>query len=440
MGVEPEFLGALRSQFRTTRVITGLNDVQLSEWDVLVTTVGLAGMGADWHDPEIHVLAFTKDGWLGLAESGGGTVARLSQLRNHEAISVAAQLHVPSDVPKDFRALAKALSATIGQDGPHACLLTSWQLARAVGLPWAAGAVPLSDLMHVLVGTSDGFPIAAWWSREGGSGTTFSLPLFPTEIAPWLEAAIGFWRERDPTRFPATTNWAHTIEWETAPEASAREAAAALDREREIFLADVDQRRTAAQDALHVARESADAQERVLLTGTGDALAAEVIRSLVGLGFDVEDMDKRQPANDRIEDLRLTDKLDPDWIVLADVTGSAKGGAKSSDLIALTGRFSKRFQKETGRYPTGLWYIVNQRYQTAPAERPRGSGLEAADLAAFEGEGVVIVDTIDLFRLLREVEAGRLTNEDARMRLRTARGVFVLTATSATNKAGQGPL
>jgi hypothetical protein len=135
-------------------------------------------------------------------------------------------------------------------------------------------------------------------------------------------------------------------------------------------------------------------------------------------------MDDEWPENDRREDLRITDDDDPAWIAVAEVKGFARSGPRAGDLITLIGRFSKRFVQDEGREPSALWYIVNQRSLMPPDTRPRGAGVEAGDLHAFEDEGGLIIDTIDLFELARSVSAGGRSQEQVREALRSAKGML----------------
>jgi hypothetical protein len=74
--------------------------------------------------------------------------------------------------------------------------------------------------------------------------------------------------------------------------------------------------------------------------------------------------------------------------------------------------------------PTSCWYIVNQFFSTDPDLRhpPLEDRQEVVGL--FEQIGGLVIDTRELFQLVRAVDASRMTPADARRKLRSSTGIF----------------
>ena len=109
----------------------------------------------------------------------------------------------------------------------------------------------------------------------------------------------------------------------------------------------------------------ADKGSRRLLTSeAGDAEEA-VAEALEALGFKVERVDSTLLTDEaKVEDLRVTDSDDPEWLALAEVR-SYRGGAKLADLMKLS-RFGMLHAATHGAPPSRTWYIVNQFRGTRP--------------------------------------------------------------------------
>ena len=418
--VPADVVAATSELFPTTREIDGLAEVRFADWDVLIAGSSLSDCIPP--DADLFVVAFS-DGELGPAAGTHNGVVRRTY-SHLGAISVAAQFAVPVDLPRSYAALVPRLLTTVDTDEPHSCLLAGSRRVDLLG--GTIENVASADVLRPVLATSDGFPIAAWWQRPD-AGITLSLPndLSPGDQAEWIRAAITSWARVDPVRFPVSDQeWARRESWMTVEELAAVEKVRATSEERAIGVALFDERLAAAEAELLGLQATGDMGPRLLLTGTGDALVAQVAATLRLLGFGVRDMDEVWPENDRREDLRITDDDDAEWIAIGEVKGFARSGPKAADLITLIGRFRKRFVQEEQREPSALWYVVNQRSLTPPDERPRGAGVETGDLEAFASESGLIVDTIDLFELARSVTAGERTADDVRGMLRSARGML----------------
>jgi hypothetical protein len=97
--------------------------------------------------------------------------------------------------------------------------------------------------------------------------------------------------------------------------------------------------------------------------------------------------------------------------------------AKLSDLQRLT-LFAEQFSARNGSLRTSCWYVVNQFLNTDPDLRPLPLENSKEDVARFAKNGGLILDTRELFQLVRAVDAGRLASAEARRMLRSSTGIF----------------
>jgi hypothetical protein len=177
-----------------------------------------------------------------------------------------------------------------------------------------------------------------------------------------------------------------------------------------------------AEASLRQIRESVDASERLLLTGTDTPLVDVVHKILESFGFEVTDVDQgRAEGEPKKEDLRVSDD---GWLALCEVKGYSKGG-KLSDLGQLN-RFSALYAVETGQLPAAMWFVVNQFRGTDPSSRPQLLKGADEDAETFGQHGGLIIDTRDLFRLRKAVVSESISAEAVRAMLTGSTGRFVL--------------
>ena len=123
-----------------------------------------------------------------------------------------------------------------------------------------------------------------------------------------------------------------------------------------------------------------------------------------------------------MEDLRLSDPDEPAWTNITEVKGLT-GGAKLSDLQRF-GRYAGLFLRRTGEFPKSRWYLVNQFLGADPDTRPPPLVGAEDDVQVFAEDGGLVIDTRELFQLVRAVEQGRIDQAAARRLLRSSTGVF----------------
>jgi hypothetical protein len=193
-----------------------------------------------------------------------------------------------------------------------------------------------------------------------------------------------------------------------------------LRAERAAVMEQYEVRERDLSENLEAARASADSYERALLTKQSDELKYAVMRALQQIGFDVTDADLSAVSDDHLEDLRIADPDEPNWISLGEVKGYSKGA--KTEAFAQFIRFAVRYAAVNGTPPNAMWYIVNQCLGRDPSSRQPALHGKDADVAAFAASGGLVIDTVVLFEILQRVEDGSLDPKEARRHLRESCG------------------
>lgn len=339
------------------------------------------------------------------------------------------ELHIPPACPTNLRGLVGDTLSPLfeGQGSRRTVLQQTWD--RQTQNP---------TTFTPLLTTSDQKPLAAIY-RHPDIAEVWWLPVNERDaetfdFAAWISAALDAWHRDDPERFPGPPDWARSKEWMTREELQLQVAVEQAQAELERQQVELGEKIAAAESALAEAQARHDIKERILLTGQSDELVDAVHSMLDGLGFDVEDVDKKRAAEDRetggmprpkLEDLRVTD-LDTSWRALAEVKGYV-GGGKTNDFQKI-GRFIGLYQAQnSGSLPDATWYVVNQFLSRPPDTRPQLMENQAEDVDAFaESFNGVLVDTRDLFVLCQRVARDEVTKEEARRMLMSAQRHFSL--------------
>jgi hypothetical protein len=144
----------------------------------------------------------------------------------------------------------------------------------------------------------------------------------------------------------------------------------------------------------------------LLLTTDGDELKDAVLGALTIIGFKVADVDATlEEGEGKREDLWVEHDEE---VVIAEVKGY-KRGAKFRDLMRAKDYRLLYLQKH-GSVPDGQWHIVNANRSRPPDLRPRL--LEGHD-EAVDAFGGLVIDTRDLFKLVRDIQRGDVAQEEA---------------------------
>lgn len=429
-GIDRERRGSIAACFPSSQVITGPEDVVMSEWDLVVSEAG----APDWLAEHLYVIAFGLGtfGWPqnheNFRRTGPPSLCRY-------LFSPARELFIPDGLPPPVSQLVRE---TLGPDANAAARRTldaSRSGSRRESLDVIGNSVitegrdhedaqrgsktmPVEDIRPFL-STRDGFAIAASWPRKGGKAEIWSLPANANRPS-WIKAALEVWSNDAPDRFPRA-RWRDNSEWATATEIGLREQYTEVERQRTAALAAFDLQFSALKDRLQVAADDGERGLRALLTTQGDPLVDAVERVLADFGFSVRNMDRETPEGDRREDVRITDRQSG-WTAIAEVRGY-KGGAAVNDLMRIQ-RFATRFAAETGKAPDACWYVVNQFLGKDPGGRAQPLNSNPTELDGFAEGGGFVCDTTEIFRLARSVELGSLSRESVRKALIECRGQF----------------
>lgn len=396
---ETEFRERLAQLAPTVRFVTEAEcseEVNHREWDAVV----LWDCDAEISCEEVCALQFGGNQTSTLAH---GRVRSSGYIRSPELSGTYIE---PQEPVSDVSHLVEPLADVLVKAGT----------AQTMGL------IPDFDFRQVVVPfliNSNDRPVAGIFRRrESGWEEWWWLPKSAPDPERWVAAALSRWRRLDPERFePKVLDWTQDARWQTAEEQklshSVRELGAA--HVEAVALYEHESRRL--EDDLREAAKVANAGRRRLLTSQGSDLKDEVAAALTDLGFKVTDADaKLTKKGDLLEDLRVLDPDDTDWVALAEVRGYT-GGAKVSDLLRI-GRFVTRYTKAEGRFPSAAWYVVNQFINKDPGSRAAPLASNPEELAAFAEGGGAVLDTCVLFRLREAVRRGDTDAESARARLK----------------------
>ena len=296
-------------------------------------------------------------------------------------------------------------------------------------VPSGFGNVPLGFkpqwYLTPLLVASNGAVLAARVRRSRVSpsgqatGEVWILPSWVTRHREWLQAAWRVWATDYPSRFPKPPEWGDSAMWYTPEEAAIHDQILRVRSERDEAVVRFDAEEAKLAEALQGAAVLARDGARRLLTADGDSLCQAVAQVLRELGFDVVDMDAQVEQGKRVEDLRVREG---NWEAIAEVKGD-KRGAALRDLLKI-GRFAGLYEGETGHPPSAQWFIANGMRLTDPGLRPLPLAGSTEDIDRFAEGGGVVISTVDLFQVWRDVMGGRREKEDVRRVMRDARGRF----------------
>ena len=257
------------------------------------------------------------------------------------------------------------------------------------------------------------------------------LPPQVTGEASWVAAILEIWKKQRPEAFPPDATEPGDT-WMTLAERRAHDRIREHAVETAKLLADREEELEGLKEAAQVATDAALEREQRLLFATGDDLVAAVAGALVRIGFEVVDADELAAADKRAkrEDLQVKLSSESDWVSLVEVKGKTRAAA-TSDLaqLAKAGTF---YEARTDHKPDAEWYIVNAYRDQPPSARPTPLGTSGEDVDYYAAaDNAAVIDTRELFILLREVESGNVELAHAQESLRSARGIY--TAPRGTN-------
>lgn len=249
-----------------------------------------------------------------------------------------------------------------------------------------------------------------------------SVWLLPGDIPdpyPWIREALREWHDLYPDRFPLLPDWHDASDWYSVTESDIAAQKADL---RAAFMAEFEafqEKQSALDEAMAAAKEHADRYERALVKEDGETLAEAVACALADLGFHVVDMDQHWPEGSRREDLRVFDDADPEWVSIVEVKGF-KHGTKETELHGF-GRWAERFIMDHQRPPSARWFVTNHHRGSDPSGRPTPFANKPEVLVTFNQVNGTVIDTRALFDLLWLVGKNQELKSAARALLKSER-------------------
>lgn len=308
----------------------------------------------------------------------------------------------------------------LGREAHPVFLLRAWR-HRLVPAPRPPGTPEGAPEMHPFMGSTPPTVLAGWYLRSEYS-EGWVLPSDIRRPWDWVAAAIQHWALTY-RQFPLVGGWWNQSAWQTKAEADSSQRTADLKARLIAITTQLEGEIATAQAQVEEAARDASGGRRRLLTHKGDPLKQAVAEALEALGYTVTDRDKEEPLDPggKVEDLGVADRDDSTTDPLTEVKGY-DNGAKASDLADI-GRHLTRAVR-IGRSPTAIWWVINHWRKRPPDDRGPVLAGEEAMIArhASDQSPLVLIDTRDLFRVLRAVEEGQVSAETVRESLRAARG------------------
>jgi hypothetical protein len=380
----------------------GLLEVRAAEWDIVVSKA--APVDAR---PHMHVLALGCSRVGTVSIRGAPTVVEYQGRRSSQIIDV------PDDLPDGLRRLIMTDLLPYLRSRSFRPYLR----LRSVGPVKSRGLV---STVPFIVDAEQNVIAGAFEHHE--NRWCWALPYVPDHPELWFAAALEDWHQRTPELVPMISGWNTRETWMTQKELAIRADLDALEHERKRLIEKLNLRELELRSAQSTASAVVDRGIRQLLTSQGERLVRATIDALRQLEFDIEDVaGHAQPSTD-VEDLRLRDPDDPSWTNITRVRGYADS-AQPDDLQGIA-QFAELFSNRTGSLPRSCWYIVNQFFSTDPDLRHPPLEDRQEIIKLFEKIGGLVLDTRELFQLVRAVDASRMTPADARRKLRSSTGIF----------------
>ncbi|MEV8085013.1 hypothetical protein [Pseudarthrobacter oxydans] len=392
----------------TFKLITNVEKVHEEEYDILVTFAPSARRRSE----HLHVLSF------GAVTAGGFVEDSQDYSFSRDVSTLANELAIPGDAPP---ALATLLKATVIPNVPEG-QKEAWRLVRHMPSYRATIAEDgnLASRCIPLVHVGAKQSVYALLTERGGK-LNLVLPAETQQHEAWLRLFLDMVGNVDPDSVPPNLDWKTSERW-SPPELSRHVVdLGALRQAHEEALKEFQRREQELQAQVEESTRLADQGTRRILTSDGDELVEAVTTVLEDLGFTVRDMDDHhdERTGAKLEDLRVEDPSDPDWLSLVEVKGYTKG-AKVNDVAQITGRPAVSYTKETGQEPPAVWHVVNAWRGTNPSTRPQAIPNDD-DLRPLTEAGGALIDTRDLFEAWRDVSAGTADAESVRASLRDSK-------------------
>lgn len=273
-----------------------------------------------------------------------------------------------------------------------------------------------------LLENADGQAIAVIYRPHRGAREVW---YFPEEadhaLDAILPAAFTEWNAQDPNRFPSSPSWTSDARWMSAEQ---QQHVLALRNEIDSAREQIDHLTSAIREfEVKLDVLSGDVEQspqRKLLMATGDDLVEAVAYALKAFEFDVVDLDALVSEGvAKTADLLVSED---DWSAIVEVKGYAKG-AKSNDLMDVM-KHRRAYEHRHGSHAGNMWYVANIFRKQSPESRPEIFAGADDQLDSFADPDGLVIDTRELFDLLKQIESGAVSPSAARAVLKNSTGRF----------------
>jgi hypothetical protein len=409
----------VRQLTATFRRITSLHEVDLREWDALVTDMPIStsinftfSREVPPHLNVFYLFAPWADPFDGGDENSpfdtGQNGAWYATVRN--AIP-GHHIEVPANLPLDLDELVR-------RDLRSAVEARAQQYSFEV-IQGAGSGVKVTPFAF---GPNTSMLCGRYQLGDDGS-SVWAIPRDVPDALPWFMLSMKEWAQTNPRSFPQTPDWRNSDIWATDVERQTIREIADAKTERIRLAAQLGQRIATLESELTTSRDESDLYEKVLLTGQGDDLQRSATRALSEMGFTVKDMDEKWPDGMRREDLHIADDDVPGWLALGEVTGTRRGLGQDKVTRALN-HLTAYIIRERPSVAPPMWLIANQFIEKDPNARHELLNADAID-GIREG-GNLLLDSVALYRLLMFVRRDTRVAVQIRKALRDATGRFAV--------------
>jgi hypothetical protein len=234
--------------------------------------------------------------------------------------------------------------------------------------------------------------------------TNKNFALLPNQVfnkIEWIKLLVSKWAAIDDVFSQYSEE--NDIKWKTKEETDIADEIKKLEIAKEEYIKNADNSIAELEIKLREQSLKDNQSIRRLIKGQGDELVDEVKKCFEIFGFSVYNMDEERPEEKiKLEDLRISDQEDFEWIAIAEVKGYSKSTGKTADLQQIQ-RFVEFFMKETGKFPNRRFYIVNGAFELEYSQRKAPFESNPDDVEMFGESDGLIISTLDLFQLLKNI-------------------------------------
>lgn len=395
-----------------------LEQVRQAEYDVIICQ-GLEERYANSLSRLCYVVIIGGDGFPSYQHKPAQNATQNVIVTNNSNTSYAKEMVVPDELAQDIKLLvAETLLPKLTDNNSNKIYSAH---ART------ASGYKFFDLLKPIVADGDNNSLAAYYPPEMVTKKEiWCLPEFldNSEIVKWIKVLIKRWGQVSPEILEDDLDWTKSDRWTTKNERTASEGIIDNIEQFDAQLKKHEDDLQQLKNSADYIKKSADVRRRVLLEGQGDALKDQVATVLSEFGFTVTDKDGTGKKGDLLEDLELSTQFDQTkWTAIVEVRGY-KRGAAVSDLQRLH-RMASRYEKANPSISLNArFYIVNHDFETLPDKRMPALRSNPEDVEVFSEDNGVVIDTLYLYSLWLDYNAGIISEDVARRLLISAQGYF----------------